>query len=431
MKKVVLFFFLFITASSAQQQWQIIGRMYRPVYGAQAVVIDTAIYIVGGFDNKLPGQGEDEYSDSIRVYYPNSGKWGSAIHMVEPRYGLVAINYNDSLVYFGGTKSHSSNPYSLEVWNGKSAPYIYKSNSNFNRSFSSGAVAGDSLYLFGGNFSLANLNYMLQYNLLTGTVADSNNYNLTLHPQSNQIAAKDSSGSNIYLFGGINISGTLSTSIFRFKISTKDFSKINTALNKPIINGSAVNYSNDQIYIIGGRDETGPLSNVVIFNYRSQQISDGPPLNIARTELTAVRFKNSVYVFGGVDKNHSPVDEIEKLDIVTDVEEFSPQPVKNFHLYNNFPNPFNPSTVIRYTLPVQSFVVLKVFNLLGQQVVTLVNEEKPAGEHQVTFNAVTDEGQLRSGVYFYRIEVHPHALQGYSVSSGRNFIQTKKMILLK
>lgn len=426
MKKVIIFFFLLIASSNAQQkQWYIVGKMYRPVYGAQAVVVDTAIYIIGGFDNKLPGVGENEYSDSIRVYYPNSGRWGNAVHMIEPRYGLTAFNYNDSLVYFGGTKQQSPNSNALEVWNGKSAPYIYKSNSNFNRSFSCGTSAGDSLYFFGGNSQLTNFNYMVKYNLLTGTVTDSNNYSLTFPPQSNQIAAKDSSGRNIYLFGGINSYGTLSKSIFRFDILLNTFSNLNTELNRPLINGNAVNYGNNQIYIIGGRDETGPLSEAEVFNYKTLQISNGPSLVKARDGLAAVKYRNSIYVFGGQDKNNNPVDEIEKLDIVTDVNGSEPQPVKDFHLYNNFPNPFNPSTVIRYSVAKESFVTLKIYNLLGEEIVTLVNAEKPAGEYQVTFNSSVDGRQLQSGVYFYRLRV-------YSANDRtRNFVQTKKMILLK
>ena len=85
-----------------------------------------------------------------------------------------------------------------------------------------------------------------------------------------------------------------------------------------------------------------------------------------------------------------------------------------FSLGQNFPNPFNPSTKISYKLASSSNVVLKVYDILGTEVQTLVNEMQPKGEHEVTFNG----GKLTSGVYFY------------SLRAGNNFT-VKKMILAK
>ncbi|MBN8705634.1 MAG: T9SS type A sorting domain-containing protein [Bacteroidetes bacterium] len=86
----------------------------------------------------------------------------------------------------------------------------------------------------------------------------------------------------------------------------------------------------------------------------------------------------------------------------------------SFSLSQNYPNPFNPATVINYQLPVNSMTKLKIYDVIGREVATLVNERKPAGRYQVTFNA----GYLSSGVYFYRIE-------------AGSFVQTKKLILVK
>jgi beta-lactamase superfamily II metal-dependent hydrolase len=73
---------------------------------------------------------------------------------------------------------------------------------------------------------------------------------------------------------------------------------------------------------------------------------------------------------------------------------------RNFLLEQNSPNPFNPSTTINYQLPVDSRVTLKVFDVLGQEVATLVNEDKKAGRYEVEFNG----SKLSSGVYFYRLK---------------------------
>ncbi len=87
---------------------------------------------------------------------------------------------------------------------------------------------------------------------------------------------------------------------------------------------------------------------------------------------------------------------------------------KEFALMQNYPNPFNPATQINFELPVKSEVSLKIYNLLGQEVATLVNEEKAAGRYSADWNA----SALASGVYFYKLE-------------AGSFVQTKKMILMK
>jgi hypothetical protein len=88
--------------------------------------------------------------------------------------------------------------------------------------------------------------------------------------------------------------------------------------------------------------------------------------------------------------------------------------ITDFSIYQNYPNPFNPNTKINFYIPEFSFVYLKVYNVLGDEVATLVNEEKPAGSYQVEFDATT----LPSGIYFYRL------LAG-------SYIETKKMVLMK
>jgi len=85
-----------------------------------------------------------------------------------------------------------------------------------------------------------------------------------------------------------------------------------------------------------------------------------------------------------------------------------------FTLKQNYPNPFNPSTKIKYSVPENGNVKLSVYNLVGEEVIVLVNKRVNAGFYEVTFNA----DNLPSGTYFYRLQ-------------AGNFIQTKKMILMK
>jgi hypothetical protein len=96
------------------------------------------------------------------------------------------------------------------------------------------------------------------------------------------------------------------------------------------------------------------------------------------------------------------------------IQNISTEVPGNFELGQNYPNPFNPVTKIKFALVKSGFVKLSVFNLLGQEVEILVNEDLKAGEYEVTFNAL----KLTSGVYFYRI-------------TADGFSQTRKMVLIK
>lgn len=88
--------------------------------------------------------------------------------------------------------------------------------------------------------------------------------------------------------------------------------------------------------------------------------------------------------------------------------------VTEYSLEQNYPNPFNPSTTIKFQLPTDGFVTLKVYDILGNEVTTLINEQKPQGRYEVNFNA----SSLASGVYIYKIQTG-------------SFISSKKMMLIK
>jgi serine protease AprX len=91
---------------------------------------------------------------------------------------------------------------------------------------------------------------------------------------------------------------------------------------------------------------------------------------------------------------------------------------ESFELAQNFPNPFNPSTTIKYEIKDGGFVTLNVYNLLGNLVATLVDENQPAGTYYVNFNINSERTPLPSGVYFYRLQIG-------------DFVSTKKMVVMK
>jgi hypothetical protein len=92
-----------------------------------------------------------------------------------------------------------------------------------------------------------------------------------------------------------------------------------------------------------------------------------------------------------------------------------------YELSQNYPNPFNPTTTIEYQLPADGFVTLKVYDTLGREVATLVNEQQKADYYKATFNG----GSLASGVYFYRLQIHPNT------KGDGGFTAVKRLMVLK
>ncbi|HSD62417.1 MAG TPA: S8 family serine peptidase [Ignavibacteriaceae bacterium] len=135
-------------------------------------------------------------------------------------------------------------------------------------------------------------------------------------------------------------------------------------------------------------------------------------------DLTAYANKQNLklaWQYVGNDGDIVGLDAVKLTETVsTGTDDNKLQPAASFKLYQNYPNPFNPNTTINYSIPAGGNVQLKIYNILSQEVLTLVNGYNAAGEHHIEFKAAA----LPSGVYFYRIQ------------SGR-YIEVKKMILLK
>ena len=116
---------------------------------------------------------------------------------------------------------------------------------------------------------------------------------------------------------------------------------------------------------------------------------------------------------------HSAVVIIDSLNSLVGIVDKNMDIPSQYKMSNCYPNPFNPTTTINYQIPELSFVTLKVFDVLGNEIAALVNEQKSPGNYSINF----DGGSLTSGVYFYQLRS--------GSPKGQAFVQTKKMILLK
>ena len=128
-----------------------------------------------------------------------------------------------------------------------------------------------------------------------------------------------------------------------------------------------------------------------------------------RTVCTSLAFDSEGFIYAGT--NYSV---FRSVSTTVEIGKGQSKLPSEYLLEQNYPNPFNPSTKISYQIPQQGFVTLKVFDVLGKEVATLVNEEKPIGNYEIDFSS----NGLASGVYIYRMKVN-------------DFITSKKMILIK
>lgn len=425
MKRLVIIYsivFSLIHLASAQNlQWREVGRMPIPVKGHRAVALDSVILVIGGFSDSL-----NSPVDFIQEYNPQTNTWRIIGQTKFKRTYFQASRFHDSLLFYGGiSRSPTVRDYfSLEVWRRNSQPYIYKYNPIFNRVFSAGTSIENRIYLFGGKKSVAHidtnkLNYLVEYDILKDSVT----FAIERFPGFPELPfyqSVENIDENIFVFGGVSIG--VMNSIYRFNRINRNFIRIPLNLLVPRAGSEAVEFNGNSILIIGGFNESQKaLRTTEIFQYQGNTFSIelGPNMIFARREFAAVRYKNSVYVFGGENQFDNIVPFVEKLDLRTSVNTEDELLVDNIILDQNFPNPFNPVTNISFKIWQKSNVFLEIFDIFGKRVRVLVNSELEPGRYSFEWDGIDENGnRVSSGTYFYRI------------ISGKNSI-TKKMLLIK
>ncbi|MDP1678080.1 MAG: T9SS type A sorting domain-containing protein [Bacteroidota bacterium] len=174
-------------------------------------------------------------------------------------------------------------------------------------------------------------------------------------------------------------------------------------------------------------EDNGNLSGWVLYSYKNYLFSTGNPYLWVKTKgnqiwkdisFNLTKPVTSIYcidslIFVGTDLNGLWKTTLSNLTMDMNIDTFYDIP-SNYSLEQNYPNPFNPSTTISYSLPTSSLATLRIFDMLGRVVRIVFNELQNGGEHSVSVNVF----DLPSGMYFYQLRTE-------------NFVQTKKMMLLK
>ena len=181
------------------------------------------------------------------------------------------------------------------------------------------------------------------------------------------------------------------------------------------------------IYVIGGYYGQNSCDRVDILNLVSDEWTTGTPMQQIRRAHTACVFDGKIYVLGGSYTNGGTPTFLSSVEVYdpehpTGILKDKTNGVipENFYLGQNYPNPFNPQTRIKYELPHAGKVVLKVYNIVGQEIRTLVDGQRPSGTYSVIWDGRDGSGRgVASGVYLYRLE-----------AEGQ-WVQIRKMVLLR
>ena len=399
----------------AQSGWTPITYLPSPRGCGTASVVDGKIYVIGGTYTGLVDADENE------MYDPITDTWDTTLApMPTPRGFLTSAVVNGIIYVIGGGFPVSTNK--IEAYNPATNTWdtTLADMPGGPRLGMKADVVNGIIYVVGGNYYE---NYFSAYDPVTDT------WDSTLAPMPRGGGALSVTAYNdsIYTFGGSGDSWVPFDYVFVYNLQTDTW---NSKTNMPTSRHCLYTYLVDNtIYAVGGSQSYGSaLATVEAYYPLTDSWESLPDMPNPYCMFAGAVVDNKIYVITGTyDWETSDSTVWEYVPIVGIEEEIIPP--SNFILEQNYPNPFNPSTTISWQSPVGGHQTLKIYDVLGREIATLVDEYKPAGNYEVIFNShsgLSGIKELPSEVYFYQLKVtDPKS------SSEQGFIETKKMLLLK
>jgi N-acetylneuraminic acid mutarotase len=357
--------------------------------------------------------------------------------------------WNNSIYHFGGSNNWSGSICYPRVYRFDGTNWAYEDSIPDNNMWGvTSVLVGDDVYLIGAWPYGPELNR--RYNLNTGEwvyLAESPNtyhtwgitaellsgiiylfnpdgecfaYDIATDTWSNRTfnsATGTRDLSSILYQNEIYIIGWDNSTFYKYTPSADQWTQLS---NSPYqVGACAMGIINNLIYFVGGNSggsHGAEYKTILVYDITINGWSiDLREISSKRHWMATAEYKGGLYVVGGIDSIANAVDIVEEIvpqgTAGVRIESEIPE---SYSLSQNYPNPFNPGTKINYSIPEVSFISLKVYDVLGNEIVTLVNEEKYAGNYSVDFKA----DALPSGTYFYKL-------------TAGNFSETRKMILLR
>ena len=417
-------------------------------------VVNGIIYAIGG--------GYPTATKRVDAYDPVTDTWTQKADMLSVRRSAQACVVDGIIYNIGGHKGNNQTSPNCEAYDPVTNTWTAKTDMPVGGGNLAATVYNDSIYVFGGSTysPWAGFSYVYAYNTQTNSWAQKQSM-----PTARFGSQAFTIGNKIFVIGGgQNGSSTIGTLEVYYPDLDIWESRANMPFTSVFFAGAVIN---DKIYVIGGTSNwlTGVLN---VWEYDPSQDQTETPVELTSftatasgkevtlnwttaTELNNQGFEvqrkfstNDFATIGSVkgqgtttsQNQYSFVDKLidggkyfyrlKQIDFDGTFEysneiEVEVRTVDKFSLEQNYPNPFNPTTTIGFGISASpnpseggALVILKVYDILGNEVKTLVNKEMETGYHSVDFNA----SELPSGVYFYRIQVG-------------SFIDMKKMILLR
>ena len=230
----------------------------------------------------------------------------------------------------------------------------------------------------------------------------------TTFQNSNAVAFTDLSGG---VTAGVDINWTSDGGASWFTKPAQISGEITSAASAEQIQGKFFFVTGNEVY------STNNFGDSFVLDYSQTD-------TLRSIDVDVIKVGENDWITGYAVGDSGRIAKYKELYLVTEIEpeiNFIPE---TFSLKQNYPNPFNPTTRIEFTLPVTADVELMIFNILGQQVATLINDQRSAGYHSVLWNANDSNGmKLSSGIYFYKLKA--------TGTDGNEFQEIKKMVLLK
>ncbi|MGH1365727.1 MAG: T9SS type A sorting domain-containing protein [Calditrichia bacterium] len=353
---------------------------------AAAVGFKGKIYLFGGYS--LAPNGNEITYPNVDIYDPSTDNWSSGAPAPVAVDDQVIAVWRDSLIYSVSGWSSSQNVKNVQIYNPLSDDWMQATEIPGAGVFGhTGGIVGDTLVYFDGarnsfNFPLNGGNFM---GIINPLQPDSITWSsLPAHPGPRKYRAASATlgariffvggSDNSYNFNGIGYNGQPSEPsnlVFAFNSATGGWESFGTSFDATMDHRAMGVGDDSRLFLVGGMIGGQVVSNKMYTYLPEEPISSVSP------------------------------------SLTSDIAE-------EFLLQGNFPNPFNPSTTIRYSLPLAEHVTLELFTVSGERVRTLLSETQPVGVQSFQFYA----SELSSGVYIYRL----------TTESGS---QAKKMIFLK